>query len=88
MFTEHGVAMLTGVLRSETAISMNITIIRAFIELRHHAIAHQDLQVRIASLEKKYDQRFESIEQALDFLIDQKAAEALQENRRRIGYME
>ena len=85
-FTEHGVAMLSGILRSETAVRMNISIIRTFIHLRHLAMEHQDLQSRIALLESKYDQRFESIEQALDFLIDQKAAEALQENRRRIGF--
>jgi uncharacterized protein (DUF433 family) len=50
------------------------------------ALEHQDLKTRINELEKKYDLRFESIEQALDFLIDRKAAEALQESRRRIGY--
>ena len=87
-FTEHGVAMLSGVLRSEKAIQMNILIIRAFIQLRHLVLEHQDLQTRIHALELKYDQRFESIEQALDFLIDQKAAEALQENRKRIGFKE
>ena len=85
-FTEHGVAMLSGILRSETAVRMNISIIRTFIHLRQLAVEHQDLHSRIALLESKYDQRFESIEQALDFLIDQKAAEALQENRRRIGF--
>ena len=85
-FTEHGVAMLSGILRSETAVRMNISIIRTFIHLRQLAVEHQDLHSRIALLESKYDLRFESIEQALDFLIDQKAAEALQENRRRIGF--
>ena len=85
-FTEHGVAMLSGILRSETAIRMNISIIRTFIKLRHLALEHQDLQSRISSLESKYDQRFETIEQALDFLIDQKAAEELQANRKRIGF--
>ena len=85
-FTEHGVAMLSGILNSEIAIAMNIAIMRAFIHLRHLAIEHQDLQSRIVALELKYDQRFETIEQALDFLIDQKAAEALQENRKRIRF--
>jgi hypothetical protein len=70
VFTEHGVAMLSGVLRSETAIRMNILIIRAFIQIRHLALEHQDLKTRISELEKKYDLRFETIEQALDFLID------------------
>ncbi len=85
-FTEHGVAMLSGILNSEIAIAMNIAIMRAFIHLRHLAIEHYDLQSRIVALELKYDQRFETIEQALDFLIDPKAAEALQENRKCIGF--
>jgi hypothetical protein len=87
-FTEHGVAMLSGILRSDTAIRMNILIIRAFIQIRQMALEHQDLKTRINELEKKYDLRFESVEQALDFLIDRKAAEALQESRRRIGFRE
>ena len=86
VFTEHGVAMLSGILRSDTAIRMNILIIRAFIQIRHLALEHQDLKTRINELEKKYDLQFVTIEQALDFLIDQKAAEALQENRKRIGF--
>jgi flagellar capping protein FliD len=86
VFTEYGVAMLSGILRSESAIRMNISIIRTFIKLRHLALEHQDLQSRISSLESKYDQRFETIEQALDFLIDQKAVEELQANRKRIGF--
>jgi hypothetical protein len=85
-FTEHGVAMLSGILHNEIAIAMNIAIMRAFIQLRHLVVEHRDLHSRITSLEQKYDLRFETIEQALDFLIDQKAAEALQENRRRIGF--
>jgi hypothetical protein len=47
---------------------------------------HEKVLDRISQLETQYHHRFESIEQALDFLIDQKAAEALQENRRRIGF--
>jgi hypothetical protein len=51
-FTEHGVAMLSGILRSDTAIRMNILIIRAFIQIRHLALEHQDLKTRINELEK------------------------------------
>ena len=78
--------MLSSVLRSSAAIKMNISIMRAFILLRKMVLDHEKVLDRISQLETQYHHRFESIEQALDFLIDQKAAEALQENRRRIGF--
>jgi len=50
-FTEHGVAMLSSVLRSERAIRINIAIIRSFIHLREMLAAHKDLSARIEKLE-------------------------------------
>jgi hypothetical protein len=87
-FTELGVAMLSSVLRTPSAINMNIAIMRAFILLRKMVLDHESIHQRISQLEAEYDRRFETIEQALDFLIDRKAAEALQESRRRIGFRE
>jgi hypothetical protein len=85
-FSELGVAMLSSVLRTPAAIKMNISIMRAFILLRKMLLVEETLIQRFSILEARYNQRFETIEQALDFLIDQKAAEALQENRKRIGF--
>jgi ORF6N domain len=51
VFTEHGVAMLSSVLRSERAVQMNITIIRAFVHLREMIAANKDLAERIGKLE-------------------------------------
>jgi hypothetical protein len=42
-FTEHGVTMLAGILKSEKAIQMNITIVRAFIALRQIAVQYKEL---------------------------------------------
>ena len=51
VFTEHGIAMLSSVLRSKRAVQMNIMIIRAFIRLREMLINHKDLAVRVEKIE-------------------------------------
>jgi hypothetical protein len=52
-FTEHGIAMLSSVLRSEQAIQVNIAIIKAFIQLRHALSQHKELAVQVERLEGK-----------------------------------
>lgn len=54
-FTEHGMAMLSSVLRSRRAIHVNILIMRAFVRLREAVIDHERLAAKIAVLERKYD---------------------------------
>ena len=50
-FTEHGVAMLSSVLKSDRAIEINIQIMRAFIALRQLATENQELANRISQIE-------------------------------------
>lgn len=50
-FTEHGIAMLSSVLRSERAVQMNILIVRAFIRLRDMLITNKDFAMRLETLE-------------------------------------
>jgi len=50
-FTEHGVAMLSSVLRSKPAVQMNIFIIRAFVQIRELLAANKDLAERLEKLE-------------------------------------
>jgi hypothetical protein len=50
-FTEHGVAMLSSVLRSKRAVQMNIVIIRAFMKLRQIMASHTALARRIERVE-------------------------------------
>ena len=52
-FTEHGIAMLSSVLKSERAIQINIAIIRAFIQIRHALSAQKDLATKVERLEGK-----------------------------------
>lgn len=51
-FTEHGVVMLSSVLKSDRAIEMNISIVRAFVRLRQILPAHKDLAKKMAELER------------------------------------
>ena len=80
-FTELGVAMLSSVLKSKGAISVNIAIMRAFVNLRQLIDSNKDLIKRIDSLEEKYDKKFMLVFEAIKELI-------LQENqpREKIGY--
>ncbi len=50
-FTENGIAMLSSVLRSSTAIQVNIHIMRAFVSMRRFLYANRDLYNRIETLE-------------------------------------
>lgn len=53
VFTEQGVAMLSGVLRSDRAIAVNIAIMRAFVELRRVVGSYKALQERLDDLERE-----------------------------------
>src|SRR5437016_13379369 len=54
-FTEHGVAMLSSVLRSQRAIDVNIAIMRTFVRLRRISLSHDELARQLSALERKYD---------------------------------
>ena len=60
-FTEQGVAMLASVLKSKTAIRVNIQIIRSFIKLREFLLANESLARRVADLEKTTDAQARAI---------------------------
>ena len=52
VFTEQGVSMLSSVLHSERAIDVNIRIMRAFVQLRHHILSQGDTNEQITELRK------------------------------------
>ena len=68
-FTEQGVAMLSGVLKSPRAIDTNIAIMRTFVALRRWMESNKELAAKIRQLEKKYDQRFKIVFDAIQQLI-------------------
>ena len=53
VFTEQGVAMLSGVVFSDRAVAVNIAIMRAFVKLRHAVLAHQGIARQVEKLEGK-----------------------------------
>ena len=55
VFTELGIAMLSSVLRSETAIQVNINIMRAFVMIRQTVAAWQSTNLKVEQLEHKVD---------------------------------
>ena len=65
VFTEYGIAMLSTVLRSETAIQVNINIMRAFIAIRHAVAAMQVADLRFEQLSHKVDQLNAYVEEIL-----------------------
>lgn len=72
-FTQEGVAMLSSVLRSERAVQVNVTIMRAFVKLREMVISHKDLTQKIKLLEQKYDHQFKDVFDALKLLLSERA---------------
>lgn len=68
-FTEQGVAMLSSVLKSRRAVWVNIEIMRAFVRLRRMLASHAGLQRRLDELEKKYDEKFRAVFDAIRQLM-------------------
>ncbi len=65
VFTETGVAMLSSVLNSETAIQINLQIIRAFIRLRRMLTDHEALRLAIEGLEMRMSKNERDIQIAI-----------------------
>ena len=83
-FTEQGVAMLSSVLRSSSAIEVNIQIMRIFVRLRELMLTHEKLNQKLFQLEQQYqkhDQQFTIVFDAIRQLINSPS-----KNKRKIGF--
>ena len=69
-FTEQGVAMLSSVLRSETAIQANIAIMRAFVQVREYLLAASSVTLKLEELKAKVDLLKQEQEDNLEALND------------------
>jgi phage regulator Rha-like protein len=88
-FTEQGVAMLSGILNSDKAINMNIAIMRAFVKLREILLQRSDFKTQLKEIKERlgeHDAQLNQIYDAMENLIDEKAAERKWEDRERIGF--
>jgi ORF6N domain len=82
-FTEQGVAMLSGVLRSKRAVMVNVEIMRAFVRLRQMLASNVALARKLATLEKQYDAQFKIVFDAIRELMNPPEAK----KRRPIGFL-
>jgi hypothetical protein len=81
-FTEQGVAMLSSVLCSERAVQVNIQTMRAFVQMRRVLIEHEELATKLNTLERKYDENFRVVFDAIRQLMAPPA-----EKKRKIGFI-
>ena len=82
VFTEQGVAMLSSVLRSKRAIQVNIQIMRTFTKLRQMLNSNEKLRQKVEEMEKKYDQQFQVVFEAIKKLIES----PVEKPKRSIGF--
>ncbi len=80
-FTEQGVAMLSSVLRSKTAIQVNIQIMRAFTKMRQLIFDNSELRKEIENLRADMDGKFQVVFETLDQLL------TVDRKPKKIGYL-
>ncbi|MCK4663381.1 MAG: ORF6N domain-containing protein [Bacteroidales bacterium] len=80
-FTEQGIAMLSGILKSKRAVKVNIVIMRTFVKIRSLMLINKELAQKIEALESKYDKQFKIVFEAIKQLIIVKPKE-----KQAIGY--
>jgi hypothetical protein len=68
-FTEHGILMLSSVLKSERAVQVNIEIMRAFVRLREILASNAELTRRLDAFERTYDGQFKIVFEAIRKLM-------------------
>jgi hypothetical protein len=81
-FTEHGILMLSSVLKSDRAVQVNIQIMRTFVRLRELLTSNAELVRRLDDLEETYDENFRVVFKAIRQLMTSSAAK-----RKPIGFI-
>jgi hypothetical protein len=85
-FTEQGVAMLSSILNSDTAIEVNISIIRVFTKLRSFSMTQKDILIQLAKLEKEVKGNSQDIENVFIVLKKLIEKDANPVKRSKIGF--
>ena len=88
-FTEQGIAMLSGILNSDKAINMNIAIMRAFVAIRKIVLLKHDVKEQLQEIKERlgeHDTQLSQIYDAMENILDEKAAQRKWEERNRIGF--
>ncbi len=84
VFTEHGVAMLSGVLKSKRAIDVNVAVMRAFVRLRQILSMNKELAAKLHQLEQKTEKHDEEIHAIFDAI--RRLMAPSETSKRRIGF--
>lgn len=85
-FTEQGVAMLSSILNSKTAIEVNIRIIRVFTKLREYTLTHKGILIQLAKLEKEVKGNSRDIENIFIVLKELIQKQSAPVARNKIGF--
>lgn len=85
VFTEQGVAMLSSVLRSEIAIEVNISIMRAFVKMRELSSCYSELNQKLETFMIDTNIQFNEVYQALTELASKKKSE--DKPRKKVGFV-
>ncbi|MDY0906987.1 ORF6N domain-containing protein [Pedobacter sp. CFBP9032] len=88
-FTEQGVAMLSGVLKSEKAINMNIAIMRVFVDVRKILLKQSSINEQLTEIKERigeHDVQLNELYNAMENLVDEKIAQLKWKDREKIGF--
>ena len=80
-FTEYGAIMAASVLNTPRAIETSIFVVRAFVKLREMLATHKELKGKLNELEKKYDEQFQVVFEAIRQLMSPPET-----SRKKIGF--
>ena len=80
-FTEHGILMLSSILKSERAVQVNIQIMRTFTKLREALIDSKDLRKELGEFKQITEERFQIVFETLDQLLTVES-----KPKKKIGY--
>jgi len=84
-FTEQGVAMLSGILRSKRAVQVNIAIMRAFVRLKRFLSTHVEVSRKLKELEQKVGENSSEIRNIFEAI--RKLMEPPPGKPRKIGFL-
>ena len=85
-FTEHGVTMLSSVLKSDRAIDINVKVVRVFAKMRQVLLEHVNLQVEFEKIKRQTSNNTSNIELVFSYLDELTAKQTLQKPTTKIGY--
>lgn len=71
VFTEQGIAMLSGILKNDIAVDVSINIMRAFVEMRKFIHTNKNLFEKVINIENKMDKKFIEQDKKFDIIFDQ-----------------